>query len=167
MPKQQKEVSTTGDVAGYDGRLSAVGNPTPAEIRKRKKEKRKLLDKGKKKKAAPFVKGEEKNIDERTHNMLRDTIFDILLEQGASEERVNYVIRLFEGLSKNLNTSLAYARMFILDSLKMDVITGGVDLNAKRAKTELNHVRKLVNDLDTLIEKIYMLNRHKADSHDA
>ena len=78
MPKQQKEVSTTGDVAGYDGRLSAVGNPTSAEIRKRKKEKRKLLDKGKKKKAAPFVKDEEKNIDERTHNMLRDTIFDIL-----------------------------------------------------------------------------------------
>ena len=32
----------------------------------------------------------------------------------------------------------------------MDVVTGGVDLNAKRAKTELNHVRKLVNDLDTL-----------------
>ncbi len=37
----------------------------------------------------------------------------------------------------------------------------------RELKTELNHVRKLVNDLDTLIEKIYMLNRHKADSHDA
>ena len=84
--KQQKEISTTGDVAGYDGRLSAPGNPTPAEIRKRKKEKRKLLDKGKKKKAAPFVKGEEKNIDERAHQMLRDTIFDILLEELGSNQ---------------------------------------------------------------------------------
>tara|TARA_Y100001951_G_C11249379_1_gene245396 strand:+ start:100 stop:603 length:504 start_codon:yes stop_codon:yes gene_type:complete len=167
MRTTKKEVSTTGGVAGYNTPIGAAGNPTPEEIKRWKKEKRKLLDKGKKKRAKPFVKDEQKNIDERAHQMIRDTIFDILLEQGVGEERMNYVIRLFEGLSKNLNTSLAYARMFILDSLKMDVVTGGVDLNAKRAKTELNHVRKLVNDLDTLIEKIYMLNRHKADSHDA
>ena len=164
----KKEVSTTGGVAGYQGQISAPGNPTPEELNRRKKQKRKLLvKKTKNKKAKPFVKSEQSNLDERSHDMIRDTIFDILLEQGAGEERINYVIRLFEGLSKNLNTSLAYARMFILDSLKMDAVTGGVDLNAKRAKTELNHVRKLVNDLDTLIEKIYMLNRHKADSHDA
>ncbi len=167
MKTTKKEVSTTGGVAGYNAPIGAPGNPTPEELKRWKKEKRKLLDKGKKKKAKPFVKSEQSNLDERSHAMIRDTIFDILLEQGAGEERINYVIRLFEGLSKNLNTSLAYARMFILDSLKMDVVTGGVDLNAKRAKTELNHVRKLVNDLDTLIEKIYMLNRNKADSHDA
>ena len=167
MSKTKKEVSTTGGVAGYQGRLSAQGNPTPKELNRRKKQKRKLVQNKKAKKAKPFVKSEQSNLDERSHDMIRDTIFDILLEQGVGEERMNYVIRLFEGLSKNLNTSLAYARMFILDSLKMDVVTGGVDLNAKRAKTELNHVRKLVNDLDTLIEKIYMLNRYKADSHDA
>jgi len=166
MKTTKKEVSTTGGVAGYSGRLSAQGNPTPKELTRRKKQVRKLVKNTKAKKAKPFIKNEE-SIDERSHDMIRDTIFDILLEQGESEERISYVIRLFEGLSKNLNTSLAYARMFFLDSLKMDVVTGGVDLNAKRAKTELNHVRKLVNDLDTLIEKIYMLNRHKADSHDA
>ena len=166
MKKAKKEVSTTGGVAGYNGRLSAQGNPTPKELTRRKKQVRKLVKNTKAKKAKPFVKSEEA-LDERSHDMIRDTNFDILLEQGESEERMEYVIRLFEGLSKNLNTSLAYARMFILDSLKMDVVTGGVDLNAKRAKTELNHVRKLVNDLDTLIEKIYMLNRHKADSHNA
>ncbi len=168
MKKTKKEVSTTGGAAGFMGQISAPGNPTPEEQKRWNKQKRKLLVKNKKtKKVKPFVKNEKANLDERSHDLVRDTIFDILLEQGEDEERINYVIRLFEGLSKNLNTSLAYARMFILDSLKMDIVTGGVDLNAKRAKTELNHVRKLVNDLDTLIEKIYMLNRHKADSHNA
>ena len=108
MSKTKKEVSTTGGVAGYQGRLSAPGNPTPEELNVRKKQKRKLLvKKTKNKKAKPFVKSEQTNLDERSHDMIRDTIFEILLEQGAGEERMNYVIRLFEGLSKNLKTSLA------------------------------------------------------------
>ena len=166
MKKSKKEVSTTGGVAGYSAPMSAQGNATPKELNRRKKQVRKLVKNTKRKKVKPFDKNEG-TLDEKSHDMIRDTIFEILLEQGMPEERMEYVIRLFEGLSKNLNTSLAYTRMFILDSLKMDIATGGADLNAKRAKTELNHVRKLVNDLDTLIEKIYMLNRHKADSHNA
>ena len=48
----KKEVSTTGGVAGYNSPIGAPGNPTPEELKRWKKEKRRLLDKGKKKKAA-------------------------------------------------------------------------------------------------------------------
>ena len=41
--ESKKEVSKTGGVAGYQGRLSAPGNPTPEELNVRKKQKRKLL----------------------------------------------------------------------------------------------------------------------------
>ena len=90
MKTTKKEVSTTAGVAGYQGRLSAVGNPTPEELTRRKKQKRKLLvKKTKSKKAKPFIKNEQSNLEERSHDMIRDTIFDILLEQGAGEERIN------------------------------------------------------------------------------
>ena len=74
MRTTTKEVSTTGGVAGYNTPIGAAGNPTPEELKRWKKEKRKLLDKGKKKRAKPFVKDEQKNIDERAHQMIRDTI---------------------------------------------------------------------------------------------
>ena len=56
MKTTKKEVSTTGGVAGYNSPIGAPGNPTPEELKRWKKEKRRLLDKGKKKKAKPFVK---------------------------------------------------------------------------------------------------------------
>jgi len=35
MSKTKKEVSTTGGIAGYQGRISAPGNPTPEEETKK------------------------------------------------------------------------------------------------------------------------------------
>ena len=43
MKKIKKEVSTTGGVAGYDGVIPAVGNPTEKEVNQWKK-KKKLLN---------------------------------------------------------------------------------------------------------------------------
>ena len=77
---------------------------------------------------------------------------------------MNYIIRLFEGISKNLNTSLGYARMFILDALKMDIATGAAKLNAKRATAELNHIRKMIDDLESLLEKINGMNHEERDN---
>ena len=48
--------------------------------------------------------------------------------------------------------------MFILDALKMDAATGAAKLNAQRATTELNHIRKMINDLESLITQIYRVN---------
>ena len=147
--KVKKEVSTTGAVAGYHGRLSATGNPTKKELALRKKQKRKLLKMKKKNK---------NDVKETISKMVKESIKKVVSEQSPQEEKMSYVLRLFEGISKNLNVSLGYTRMFIMDALKMDDITGGGKLNAKRAVAELGHIRKMIDDLESLIEQIYATN---------
>ena len=39
MKKVKKEVSTTGGIAGYDGIIPAVGNPTEKEVNQWQKKK--------------------------------------------------------------------------------------------------------------------------------
>ena len=43
MKKVKKEVSTTGGVAGYDGIIPAVGNPTEKEVNQWQKKKKKFM----------------------------------------------------------------------------------------------------------------------------
>ena len=54
MKKVKKEVSTTGGIAGYNGRIGAPGNPTEEELKRWKKQKGKLVNRKKKPKAKPF-----------------------------------------------------------------------------------------------------------------
>jgi len=158
----KKEVSTTADVAGYDGVIPAVGNPTEKEINQWKKKKKKFMKRQGKSKDKTY---KAKNVAEAADKLVKDTILKVLLEQPGNE-RMNYIIRLFEGISKNLNTSLGYARMFILDALKMDIATGAAKLNAKRATAELNHIRKMIDDLESLLEKINGMNHEDRDGGD-
>ena len=160
MKKVKKEISTTGGVAGFSGPISAPGNPTKKEVRRRKKQVNKLVkvkENGKMKKSVKKTKKVE-SIDEAADKMIRDMIVKVITEQAPDDDRMTYIIRLFEGISKNLNISLSYTRMFILDALKMDAATGAAKLNAQRATTELNHIRKMINDLESLITQIYRVN---------
>ncbi len=160
MKKVKREISATGGVAGFSGPISAPGNPTKKEIRRRKKQVDKLVkvkENGKMKKSVKKTKKVE-SIDEAADKMIRDMIVKVITEQAPDDDRMTYIIRLFEGISKNLNISLSYTRMFILDALKMDTATGGAKLNAQRATTELNHIRKMINDLESLITQIYRVN---------
>ena len=160
MKKVKKEISTTGGVAGFSGPISAPGNPTKKELRRRKKQVNKLVkvkENGKMKKSVKKTKKVE-SIDEAADKMIRDMIVKVITEQAPDDDRMTYIIRLFEGISKNLNISLSYTRMFILDALKMDAATGAAKLNAQSATTELNHIRKMINDLESLITQIYRVN---------
>ena len=160
MKKVKKEISTTGGVAGFSGPISAPGNPTKKELRRRKKQVNKLVkvkENGKMKKSVKKTKKVE-SIDEAADKMIRDMIVKVITEQAPDDDRMTYIISLFEGISKNLNISLSYTRMFILDALKMDAATGAAKLNAQRATTELNHIRKMINDLESLITQIYRVN---------
>ena len=157
MKKIKKEVSTTGGVAGF----SAAGNPTDKEEERWKKQKRKLIkvkENGKMKKKSAIKNKKAKTIDEAADKMIREMIVKVITEQATDDDRMAYIIKLFEGISKNLGISLSYTRMFILDALKMDSATGGAKLNAQRATTELNHIRKMINDLESLITQIYKVN---------
>ena len=158
MKKVKKEVSTTGGVAGYDGVIPAVGNPTEKEVNQWQKKKKKFMKRQGKSKDKTYKS--KKNVTEVADNLIKETILNVLLEQPG-DERMQYIIRLFEGISKNLNVSLGYARMFILDALKMDIATGAAELNAKRATAELNHIRRMIDDLESLLEKIDGINHEK------
>ena len=157
MKKVKKEVSTTGGVAGYDGVIPAVGNPTEKEVNQWKQKQKQFMKRQGKSKDKTY-KG--KSVTEAADNLIKETILKVLVEQPG-DERMQYIIRLFEGISKNLNVSLGYARMFILDALKMDIATGAAELNAKRATAELNHIRKMINDLESLLDKIDGINQEQ------
>ena len=159
MKKIKKEMSTTADVAGYDGVMPAVGNPTEPEVNRWKKKKKKFMKRQGRSKDKTY---KDKNVAEVADKLVKETILNVLLEQPG-DERMQYIIRLFEGISKNLNVSLGYARMFILDALKMDIATGAAELNAKRATAELNHIRKMIDDLERLLDKINGMNSEKQD----
>ena len=159
MKKIKKETSTTADVAGYDGIIPAVGNPTEKEINQWQKKKKKFMKNKSKKRDKTY---KEDSIAEATDKVVKEAIMKVLLEQPG-DERLTYIIRLFEGISKNLNVSLGYARMFILDSMKMDTATGASNLNARRSTAELGHIRRMVDDLESLIEKIHSMNSEKRD----
>ena len=159
MKKVKKEMSTTANVAGYDGVIPAVGNPTGPEVNRWKKKKKKFMKRQGKSKDKTY---KDKNVAEAADTLIKETILNVLLEQPG-DERMQYIIRLFEGISKNLNVSLGYARMFILDALKMDIATGAAELNAKRATAELNHIRKMIDDLESLLEKINGMNQDGQD----
>ena len=160
MKKIKKEMSTTADVAGYDGVIPAVGNPTEKEVNRWKKKKKKFMKRQGKSKDKTYKS--KKNVTEAADNLIKETILNVLLEQPG-DERMQYIIRLFEGISKNLNVSLGYARMFILDALKMDIATGAAELNAKRGIAELNHIRKMIDDLESLLDKINGMNHEDED----
>ena len=72
MKKVKKEVSTTGGVAGYDGIIPAVGNPTEKEVNQWQKKKKKFMKRQGKSKDKTY-KG--KSVTEAADNLIKETIY--------------------------------------------------------------------------------------------
>tara|TARA_Y100000310_G_C20674633_1_gene812253 strand:+ start:1208 stop:1960 length:753 start_codon:yes stop_codon:yes gene_type:complete len=152
--EQKKETSVVGTVAGHTKPLmatfDATSKRTPAqekEIKKRKK----IMNKTKTKQFAPY------NIDEQSHGIIRDTVFEVLLNEMASTEKSNYVMSMFDGINKQIGLSMGYAKTFIIDALKMGDLKGAKKLSFRRARTELSHMQKLIDDMQALVNKIHEL----------
>jgi len=155
MSKKQ-EVSVAGAVAGYNSPLS--GAPI-------KKNMSKPFDKKKRKKMKKKRKVPYDILDEQSHNVIRDTIFKVILE-GKNEDKIGYIMSLFEGINKQMSVSMSYSKNFITDGLKMGELDKAKKLSFRRAKTELKHVKRLIDDLDMLINQIYEISERREEEGD-
>ena len=150
--EQKKETSVVGTVAGHTKPLmatfDATSKRTPAqekEIKKRKK----IMNKTKTKQFAPYT------IDEQSHKIIRDTVFEVLLNEMAGDNKSAYVMNMFDGINKQIGLSMGYAKTFIVDALKMGDLKGAKKLSFRRARTELSHMQKLTDDMQALVNKIH------------
>ena len=153
MINKKQEVSVAGAVAGYNAPLS--GAPI-------KKNMSKPFDKKKRKKMKKKRKVPYDILDEQSHNVIRDTIFKIILE-GKNEDKIGYIMSLFEGINKQMGVSMGYSKNFITDGLKMGELDKAKKLSFRRAKTELKHVKRLIDDLDMLINQIYEISERREE----
>lgn len=148
---KKEEVSVAGAVAGYNAPLSGapIKKNMSIPFDKKVKKKRKKMKKNKRK--VPYD-----IIDEQSHNVIRDTIFKIILE-GKEEDKISYIMSLFDGINRQIGVSMGYSKTFIVDGLKAGELDKAKKLSFRRSKTELKHVKRLIDDLDMLINHIYEL----------
>ena len=149
--KKKTEDSVVGAVGGHMEPLVATFDSTsprtPAqdkEIKKRKK----AMNKKTTKQFAPY------NIDEQSHKIIRDTVFEVLLKEMNGDDRTGYIINMFDGINKQVGISMGYAKTFIVDALRMGDLKGAKKLSFRRARTELSHMQKLIDDMQALVNKI-------------
>lgn len=146
---KKNEISVAGAVAGYNAPLS--GAPIKKTMTKPfdKKNNPKRTKMKKRKRKVPYD-----IIDEQSHEVVRDTIFKIILE-GKSEDKIGYIMSLFDGINKQIGVSMGYSKTFIVDGVKMGELDKAKKLSFRRAKTELRHVKRLIDDLDMLMNQVY------------
>jgi len=153
--EKQEEISVAGAVAGYNAPLS--GAPIKKNMSKPfNKKKRKKM----KKRKVPYDV-----IDEQSHEVVRDTIFKIILE-GRNEDKISYIMSLFEGINKQMGVSMGYTKNFVVDGLKAGELDKAKKLSFRRAKTELKHVTRLIDDLDMLINQIYEISNRPEEEEE-
>ena len=133
-----KEFSSVGSIGGYSTPLTSY----------KKKRKRKNMSIRKK------IENKKNKINERADMLLRDTIFKIIVEQDSSD-KLKYILSMYDGISKKLGLSFNYARSFMIDAVKVEDVDGALKFNLKRAKAELRHVQKQIDDMSQLIDMIY------------
>lgn len=158
----KKETSVVAAVApsGHSG-IGAQGNPDPREDKKRQKIKRKMMSKGKQKnQPKEFKTLESKSFKEHVNEVTRDVIYELILEDEDPQNRLESVLRVYDNLTNQIQLSMKYSRVFIADGLKLDG-DDGIKFNLKRAKAELDRVKKLADDLNALLSKIYQTSKQE------
>ena len=128
-----KEISTSVGVVGFSNNF----------IKKKSIKRKKFMNQ----------KTKKENINRNIHRFVRNSIFDILLEQDEID-KTKSLVSVLDNFSKRIDLSLGYSRQFVIDSLKLSD-KEAVEFNAKRAKTELTHIENMIDDMKSLIDKIY------------
>lgn len=163
--RNKTEISAVGAVAGHMKPLVATfdstSKRTPAQDKEIKKRKKIMNKTSKPMKFAPY------NIDEQSHAMIRDTVFDVLIKETTGGDRTTYVMNMFDGINKQIALSMGYAKTFIVDALKMGELKGAKVLSFRRARTELGHMQKLIDDMQALVNKIHDLSDQSPEPEEA
>lgn len=120
-----------------------------------------MASKGKNKRKVPYTQ-----VDEQSHKIIRDTIFSVLINEAKEPDKISYIMSLFEGIGRQMGVSMGYTKTFITDGLKMGALDKAKKLSFRRAKTELSHVKRLIDDLDVLIEQIHSISNQPEEGEE-
>lgn len=143
----KNEISVAGAVAGYNAPLSGapIKKIMTKPFDKKNNPKRKKMKK--KAKKVPYD-----IVDEQSHEVIRDTIFKIILE-GKNEDKINYITSLIDGINKQMGVSMNHVKGFVSEQLRVEDKN-----NFNHPATELRHVKRLIGDLEVLINKVCEVN---------
>ena len=150
--KLKKETSAVGDIATYSGNgLTITSDLDPQQTKKRNAVRKKMNNKGNaKQQPKEFTKLEAKRNERRiVEQIARQEVVKIICEQGTEGQ----IMDLYDNISKMLNLSLQYCRVFMADGLKLG--NDALEYNFKRSKSEISRISKLVRDLDQMLVQIY------------
>jgi len=139
MSNIKQETSSVGAVAGHIGPLRTPLN------------RKDFIPKKKKKKN---MKKKSKKITEKANTLVRDTIFKIIVE-GEGGDKGKHIMNMYDGIAKRLSLSFGYAKSFMVDAVKVEDVEGAMKFNLRRAKAELRHVQRQIEDMQKLIDMMY------------
>lgn len=144
--KKIKEMSTSGAVAPTGSQpLKGYDISKDKEQIRRKKQRDAFMKHG----------GGKKVVE--TNEFLKTTIAHVLLEQEqTSKERINWLLKLFEGYMRRIQLSLDYSKMFVIDSMKLDD-ANFIEKSLNRSKSELDNVKKTIDGLEAILVKAVQL----------
>lgn len=134
-----KEISSVGAIAGHIGPAKPNNKKFFSKVNKKKKKN---------------MKKKSKKITERANTLVRDTIFKIIVE-GEGGDKGKHIMSMYDGIAKRLSLSFGYAKNFMMDAVKVEDVEGAMKFNLRRAKAELRHVQRQIEDMQKLIDMMY------------
>ena len=141
MKKPAKnEESGTGGIAGY-----SMGFAKKIKTKKNRKGNM-LIRKNFKEKS------NIKSIKEMVDNLLEDKIIQTFLEAEEGGKREEQILIVFDSVVSQIDLSLKYAKMYLSDGIKL--ADKNLRINVKRTNREIDHVKKLADDLKRLAIKM-------------
>lgn len=159
MGKIKRETTVVGDIApsGHGG-LGATNDLDPKQTKKRDKKRREMNKQGNQLgHPKEFEQLADSSINKNViEGIVKNEMFDLIIEQG----KPNQIMDLYDNVTKMLALSLQYARMFMIDGMKLG--PDAVEFNYKRSKAELSRISKLIRDIDQILLKVY--NKHKQEA---
>lgn len=144
--KKIREISVSGDIAPTGSQpLKSYDISKDLEQIRRKKQRDSMNKMGNGKAIA------------ESKEFLKTVIAEILLEQNqTSKERINWLLKLFEGYMRRIQLSLEYSRMFVMDALKLED-KNFIEKSLNRSKDEMENVKKTIDGLETILVKAVQL----------
>ena len=143
--KDSNEITAVGAVApsGHDRLTISSSQP---HKRNRSMAKKKLKIK------------EKRNLEQAIRKEIRSSIFNELInEVSTNKEKAKNIIQIHDSINNQMNDSFANAKKFLMDAMKND--NASFVFNLRRVKTELNLIRRLMDDMEEVANRLYKSNK--------
>jgi len=140
------EITSVGAIApsGHN-RLQIKSGQPKKEKRNRSMAKRKLKIK--------------ENLESSIRSEIRSVIIDELISEAqTNKDKAKNVINIHDSINNQMNDSFANVKKFLMDALKND--NDSFVFNLRRVKAELKLIRRLIDDMEEVTNKLYHSNKN-------